>query len=246
MLLGIRSSPYHRRDNPLMPGERDLTVFCRLEPIEYDQAWELQKKVWSQRVEGRVDDALIVLEHPPTLTVGMSGKLQNLLVTKEELAKRGIRLFFTDRGGDITYHGPGQLVAYPIIDLTGWQKDVHRYVHNLEEVVVRTLADFSILAGRHDEYVGVWVDNEKIAAIGVRVRKWVTMHGLALNVNPILEHFSLIHPCGIVDKGVTSIARILCRDVPMEVVATRMVDHFAEVFGLTVEWGSFDSLEEDI
>lgn len=224
----------------------NLTVFSKLEPVEYGQALELQKRLWSKRVEGKAGDALILLEHPPTLTVGMSGKLQNLLVTKEELARRGIPLFYTDRGGDITYHGPGQLVAYPIIDLAGRQKDVHRYVHDLEEVVIRTLADFSILAARHDKYVGVWVGDEKIAAIGVRVRRWVTMHGLALNVSPVLEHFSLIHPCGIVDKGVTSIARILSREVSMEAVATRIVEHFVEVFGVTVVWGSFDSLKEDV
>jgi len=219
-----------------------LCVLYWLGQIEYGEAYDIQRKLWSQKMDGQTADALLLLEHPPTFTIGKSGKLENLLLSKEELAKQGISLFFTDRGGDITYHGPGQLVAYPIIDLKNRGKDIHRYVHNLEEVVIRTLADFSIEARRDGKNVGVWVGNDSIAAIGVSVRKWVAMHGLALNVNPTLEHFSLVNPCGLLDKGVTSIAQLLSRDVPMEAVIKGLVDHFAEVFDAHMEWESVGSL----
>ncbi len=225
--------------------ERVLSVFRWLEPIEYREAYERQKRLWSLRLSGEMPDILLLLEHPPTFTIGKSGKLENLLLTKEELAQRGISLFFTDRGGDITYHGPGQLVAYPIIDLRSWDKDIHRYIRNLEEVVIRTLADFSIVAGRDEKHVGVWVGLEKIAAIGVGVRKWVTMHGLALNVNPSLEHFALINPCGILDRGVTSMTRLLGHKVPIEDVAERLAGRFAQVFSVRLESGPVNSLRWD-
>ena len=196
-------------------------------------------------MNGQTADALLLLEHPPTFTIGKSGKLENLLLSKEELAKEGISLFFIDRGGDITYHGPGQLVVYPIVDLKNRGKDIHRYIHGLEEVVIRTLADLSIETRRDEKHVGVWVGNDKIASIGVRVKKWVTMHGLALNVNPSLEHFSLINPCGIPDIGITSIAKLLSRDVPMEVIVNRLVNHFSEVFDTHTEWDSSNTLRGD-
>ena len=180
-------------------------------------------------------DTLLLLEHPPTLTMGKSGKLENLLVPREELAARGISLFFTDRGGDITYHGPGQLVAYLVLNLAAHGKDIHRYIYNLQEVLIRTLADFSIAARRDERHVGVWVGDEKIAAIGVAVHRWVTMHGLALNVNPVMEHFRLINPCGITNKGVTSMAQLLSKDVPVRDVADTLVRHFSAVFNTTIE-----------
>ncbi len=222
-----------------------LCVLYQLGLIEYGEAYDIQKKLWSQKMDGQTADAVLLLEHPPTFTIGKSGKLGNLLLSEEELAKQGISLFFIDRGGDITYHGPGQLVAYPIIDLKNRGKDIHRYIHDLEEVVIRTLADLSIEARRDGKNVGVWVGNDSIAAIGVRVRKWVTLHGLALNVNPTLEHFSFINPCGILDRGVTSIARVLSRNVPMEVVVKGLVNHFSEVFDAPIEWGSVNSLRCD-
>ena len=215
-----------------------LRVHYWHEPVDYAEAYGIQQRLWSQNVAGEIPDALLLLGHPPTFTIGKSGKLENLLIASEELARAGMRLFFTDRGGDITYHGPGQVVAYPIIDLRKRGKDVHGYVHDLEEVVIRTLADFSIEAHRDQKHVGVWVDDEKIAAIGVRIRRWVTMHGLALNVKPSLEHFSYINPCGIANRGVTSIARILSRDVPTEDVINRLVNHFSEVFAVEVEWAA--------
>jgi lipoate-protein ligase B len=214
----------------------------RLGLVEFGEAYNIQKGLLAHKLKGQNTDVLLLLQHPPTITIGKSGKLKSLLVTKEELAKQGISLFFTDRGGDITYHGPGQLVVYPIVDLRKRGKDIHRYVHDLEEVVIRTLADLSIEAGRDERNIGVWVENDKIAAIGVSVRKWVTMHGLALNVNPNLAHFSLINPCGIVDKGVTSIAKLLGRDLSLDVVSERLLARFSEVFNVKIEGGSGDLL----
>jgi len=222
-----------------------LFKLCRLELIDYAEAYDIQKRLWSQKVAGQDADVLLLLEHPPTFTIGKSGKLENLLLPREGLAGEGVSLFFTDRGGDITYHGPGQLVAYPIIDLRNRGKDIHRYIRDLEEVVIRTLADFSIAARRDEKNVGVWVGNDEIAAIGVSVRRWIAMHGLALNVNPTLKHFSFINPCGLLDRRVTSMAKVLSRDVPMEAVAKGLVDHFSEVFDTHIEWGSVSWLRCD-
>ena len=215
---------------------------CWLGTTEYGAAYDLQKKLWQARLDGRIPDTLLLLEHPPTLTLGKSGKLENLLVPGEELAARGVSLFFTDRGGDITYHGPGQLVAYPILSLAEHGKDIHQYVWNLQEVVIRTLADFSISAGRDAKHVGVWVGDEKIAAIGVAVHRWVSLHGLALNVNPDMEHFRLINPCGITDKGVTSMNRLLSRNVPVREVADALTKHFSAVFNVTADFVARESL----
>ena len=210
--------------------------------VEYGEAYNIQKKLWSQKLNGQTADAMLLLSHPPTVTIGKSGNLDNLLLAREGLAREGISLFFTDRGGDITYHGPGQLVVYPVIDLRNRGKDVHRYIHDLQEVLIRTLADLTIEARRDGKYVGVWVGNDKIAAIGVRIGRWVTTHGLALNVNTDLEHFSYINPCGILERGVTSISRVLSRNVPMDAVVSGLVRHFSEVFDTEVEWTSPDLL----
>jgi lipoate-protein ligase B len=211
---------------------------CQLGLIAYSDAYHLQRRLALQRMEGRISDMLLLLEHPPTITVGKSSKLENLLVSKERLAERGVSLFFADRGGDVTYHGPGQLIAYPIIDLRRRGKDVRRYVHDLEEVIMRTLDDFCIKAHRDETYVGVWVGERKIAAIGINVKRWVTMHGFALNLRPNREYFSLIKPCGIPDKGVTSISEVLCQDVPMEAVMQRVVACFSQVFDARIQSGS--------
>ena len=199
-------------------------------PIEYARSYNMQKNVRAQRLAGTVPDTLLLFEHTPTFTAGKSGKLDNLLIPVEELRDRGIALFFIDRGGDFTYHGPGQLVAYPIFDLKIHGKDIPKYIHNLEEVVSRTLADFAIEAGRDEKHIGVWVGKEKIAAIGVSIHRWVTMHGLALNVNTNMEHFSYINPCGITDKGVTSMERLLWCEVSLDDVAARLIEHFQHVF----------------
>ncbi|HEY90307.1 MAG TPA: lipoyl(octanoyl) transferase LipB [Dehalococcoidia bacterium] len=213
-----------------------LCVHYLRKPVEYNEAYKLQQSLWLQNLNGESPDTLLMLSHVPTFTIGKSGKLDNLLLTREELKIQGIPVYFSDRGGDITYHGPGQLVAYPIMDLRKQGKDIHRYIYALQEVLIQTLDDFSIEAKRDDEHVGVWAGDEKIAAIGVRVKKWITMHGIALNVNPIMEHFSFINPCGITDKGVTSITGILGHDVPFDDVVERMVERFAAVFDVKIEW----------
>jgi len=217
-------------------------TFYKLGLIDYEEAYDLQKRIWAGKADGMEDDILLLLEHNPTLTLGKSGKLENLLVEKEELARKKISLYFTDRGGDITFHGPGQLVAYPIVDLRRRGKDIHRYINDLEEVVIGTLADFSIDGEKDQKHVGVWVGKDKICAIGVAVHKWIAMHGLALNVNPDLNSFSIITPCGIVGRGVTSMAKLRDRAPTMEEVIARFIAHFSQVFSLTMEQGIIDQL----
>jgi lipoate-protein ligase B len=215
-----------------------LCLIYHLGLIEYSKAYRLQRELLRQRFDGEIKDTILLLEHPPTITIGKSGKLGNVLISQAQLSRESISLFFTDRGGDVTYHGPGQLVAYPIIDLSNRGRDVHRYVHELEEVVIRMLNDFSIEAHRDDSHAGVWVDGEEIAAIGLSIRRWVTMHGIALNVNPNLEHFSLINPCGFSDRKVTSIYKLLSHDVPIEKAMDRLITHFSDVFNFHMEWDS--------
>ena len=200
--------------------------------MEYHKAWELQRRLHGQRVEGTISDTLLLLEHPPTITVGKSGNLDNVLISRWRLARQGISLFFIDRGGDVTYHGPGQLVGYPIIDLKERGKDLHRYVRNLEEVIIRTLKYFSIAAERDESHPGVWVDGEEIAAIGLNVRRWVSMHGFALNISPNLDHFSFINPCGFSDRKATSMSKILGFEMPMGQVKERLTFHFGKVFDI--------------
>ena len=158
-----------------------LCTIYQLGLIEYSLAYRLQRELLCQRANDEITDTLILLEHPPAITIGKSGKLENVLVSQQQLAKEGISLFFIDRGGDVTYHGPGQLVAYPIIDLKKRGRDVHKYVRDLEELIIRTLSDFGINACRDRNHAGVWVEDKEIAAIGLRIRRWVSMHGFALN-----------------------------------------------------------------
>jgi lipoate-protein ligase B len=197
--------------------------------VEYGTAFHVQKKLHQQRVKGEIGDTLLLLEHPPTITVGKAGSIDNILVRRETLHQKGISLYFTDRGGDVTYHGPGQLVGYPILDLSSRGGDLKRYVRDLEEVLIRTLENFSIKASRHPQHVGVWIGNKKIAAIGLSIKDWVTMHGFALNVSSNLEHFSLINGCGLKDRKTTSMTEILNFQFQMEEVVERLLIHFAEV-----------------
>lgn len=215
-----------------------LCTVYHLGVVEYNEAYQLQQRLLYSRLDGKIKDTLLLLQHPPVVTIGKSGKLENIIVSPAELVKQGISLVFADRGGDVTYHGLGQLVAYPIIDLRERGKDIHRYVHDLEEVIIRTVSDFSIDAGRDDGHAGVWVKNEELASIGIRIRKWITMHGLALNIRPRLEHFSLINPCGFRNRKATSISKLLSKDIPMETVIQRLITHFSEVFSARMERGS--------
>ena len=215
-----------------------LFIVYQLGLIDYRKAYYLQRDLHRQRFDGEITDTLLLLEHPPTITIGKSGKLENVLASQAQLAKQGVSLFFVDRGGDVTYHGPGQLVAYPIIDLRKRGRDAHKYLHDLEEVIVRTLNDFSIKSGRDSNHAGVWVRGEEIAAIGLSVRKWISMHGFALNVNTDLERFSLINPCGFSNRKATSISHLLCQGIPMEAVTERLIAHFSEVFDAHMELGT--------
>jgi lipoyl(octanoyl) transferase len=206
----------------------------RLGLVPYDEALALQKELVEQRKAQRIPDQLLLLQHPPVITLGVKTRedRSHVLATPDELAREGVSVFETGRGGDVTFHGPGQLVGYPILDLNPDRRDVHKYVRDLEEVLIKVAATFGIAAGRQDGLTGVWVGNEKLAAIGVRIARWVTSHGFALNVATDLRHFDLIVPCGIHDKGVTSLERLLSRSIPMPAVETAVVDAFASVFGV--------------
>lgn len=215
------------------------TVY-QLGRIGYREAYYLQMQLQQQRVNGYIGDTLLILEHPPTITIGKSGKLLNILVSQGRLLSDGVHIFWTDRGGDVTYHGPGQLVGYPIINLKDRGKDIRRYVHDIEEVIIRTLSGFGIRGCRNRSHPGVWVRNKQIAAIGLKIKTWVSMHGFALNVNTDLEKFSLINPCGLSEIKVTSCSRLLSHEVSMEEVATVLLAHFSEVFNVQIEIGSSD------
>jgi lipoate-protein ligase B len=198
--------------------------------VEFGKAWELQKKLHALRLRREIPDVLLLLEHPPTLTVGKSGSPKNVLAPADKLVEMGISLFFIERGGDVTYHGPGQMVAYPIIDLRKRGKDIYRFVADLEEVMIRTVRDFSLEAGRDPGHRGVWVGEKELGAIGISVRRWITMHGLALNVTTNLEHFALINPCGFTDRQATSMAACLSTHVSLESVRERTLVRFSDVF----------------
>jgi lipoyl(octanoyl) transferase len=206
----------------------------RLGTLGYQEGLDLQKQLVDERKAGLIADQLLLLQHPAVVTLGVKSRndRSHVLATPEALAAAGVGLFETGRGGDVTYHGPGQLVGYPIIDLKPDRCDVHRYVRDLEDVLIRAVGSFGISATRVPGLTGIWVGDAKLAAIGVRISRWVTSHGFALNVNTDLSQFDLIVPCGITGKGVTSMAKLLSRLVPMPEVEDAIVLAFAEVFGV--------------
>jgi lipoyl(octanoyl) transferase len=213
-----------------------ITV-CRLGLSDYREVWDTQKTLFEKRMNQQSGDRLILCEHPHTYTIGRDGVStapRHLLLTKEQLNERGIALFEIDRGGDITYHGPGQLVGYPILDLNDYYRDVHRYLRDLEEVIIRTLKNVGIDGKRFPPHTGVWVDTaqgqKKICAIGVKVSRWITMHGFALNVNTDLNYFSGMVPCGIEHFGVTSIRELTDSDCTMRDVENHVINQFSQVF----------------
>lgn len=208
---------------------------AQLGRVEYLEAWDLQQGLAQARQAGAIPDVLLLLEHPPTYTIGRSGRQQDVLLTEDELARRGIAVYEVDRGGEVTYHGPGQMIGYPILDLQAQGRDVHRYLRGLEEVLIQALADLGIASDRWPGYTGVWVGQEKIAAIGVHISRWVTWHGFALNLNTDLSYFDHIIPCGIPDKGVTSVARLLGRPVSWNDFARAVLNHFSQQFHLTLQ-----------
>jgi lipoyl(octanoyl) transferase len=213
------------------PCERVLRVryFGRL---PYREAWAMQRELVARRQRDEIDDQLLLLEHDPVVTLGRDGGAESLLCAPDALAARGVELVESDRGGNATYHGPGQVVAYPILDLRPDRKDLHRLVKDLEQVMVDTCADYGVTAAPLAGAPGVWLrdPDRKIGAIGVRVGRWVTHHGVALNVNTDLRAFDVIVPCGIADKGVTSLERELGRRIPLAEVMERMAGHFARRF----------------
>lgn len=200
----------------------------------YADAWELQRKLFDLRHFGMIGDVLVFTEHEHVYTLGKGADQDHLLATEEELSRGGTEVFRIDRGGDVTYHGPGQVVGYPILDLSQYKTDLHWYLRCLEEMIILALEEFDIDAGREEGMTGVWVKGEKIAAIGVKVSRWVTMHGFALNVNTDLERFGRIIPCGIFHKGVTSMTRILGKDVDLKDVHRSLANAFTAVFGRPV------------
>ena len=205
----------------------------RLGVVPYADGLALQRAVVEERQHNRVDDVLLLVEHPHVLTLGVRGDggRRHILASLDQLAQRGIDIHETGRGGDITYHGPGQIVGYPILDLRPDRCDVHRYVRDLEEVLILAAADYGITAHRVPGLTGAWVGGEKLAAIGVRIARWVTSHGFAMNVSTDLDCFHLIVPCGLADRGVTSLERLLGRPVAREEVEDRLISHFCAVFG---------------
>jgi lipoyl(octanoyl) transferase len=204
----------------------------RLGRMPYAEALAMQRELVEERRAGRIGDVLLLVEHPHVLTLGVRGDggRSHILAPAERLTALDVAVHEAGRGGDITYHGPGQIVGYPIIDLKPDRCDVHRYVRDLEEVLIRVAADYGIEAGRVGGLTGVWVDGEKLAAIGVRIARWITSHGFALNVSTDLDFFKLIVPCGIVDRGVTSLATLLGQTLEVRDVEDHVIDHFAEVF----------------
>jgi lipoyl(octanoyl) transferase len=208
---------------------RALAVL-RLGRIPYAHGLELQERLVVERQAGRIPDQLLLLEHDPVFTLGRNAQAANVLLPAEALRERGFEVFETGRGGDVTYHGPGQVVGYPILDLSPDRRDVHRYVRDLEEVMIRTCADYGLAASRVAGLTGTWLGDEKIGAIGVRIARWVTSHGFAFNVGIDLSAFDLIVPCGIRGRGVTSLERKLGRPVPLDDVMDRLAASFAAVF----------------
>ena len=212
-----------------MPPSSQCHIY-RLGVVEYRRAWDLQMSLARQVADGTQPNILLLLEHPPVYTIGRRGSREDVLLDDNRLSEQGITLHEVDRGGQVTYHGPGQLVAYPILDLKGWGGPV-KYVRALEQVIIKTLADFGISGGLVEGLTGVWVGDEKAAAIGVKISRGVCYHGLALNVNTDLSRFDHIIPCGIADRGVTSMEKLLGETVDMDVVAYSLVYHFGSEMG---------------
>jgi lipoyl(octanoyl) transferase len=212
-------------------------MLCHIEQlglVDYASALNLQKDKVTQRKAGAIPDTLLLLEHPHVYTLGRNARRENILMPVEWLAARGAQVLETDRGGDVTYHGPGQLVGYPILDLTQHRRDISWYMRSLEEVFIRAARDLGIEAGRSAGAPGVWVGNDKLVAMGVHLSRWVTSHGFAFNVNTDLRYFEWIVPCGLEGKGVTSLAKLLGHPVEMEAATERVVEHFGTVFGVDI------------
>lgn len=212
-----------------------LCIVEQLGTVDYAAGLALQHQRVAARKSGAIPDTLLLLEHPHVYTLGRNAHRENVLVSPAFLKSRGAEVFETDRGGDVTYHGPGQLVGYPILDLTEHRRDIAWFMRSLEEVFIRVAADYGFEAGRVAGATGVWVGNDKLVAMGVHISRWVTSHGFAFNVNTDLRYFDWIVPCGLRDHGVTSLEKLLGRRVDLAEAADCVVGHFGAVFGLQVE-----------
>jgi lipoyl(octanoyl) transferase len=221
--------------------EKPVCAAFRLGLIDYETALKLQNQLTRARMEEVTGDVLLLLQHPPVITMGKSGKVQNVLAP-QAIQEKGIKVIFTDRGGDVTYHGPGQMVIYPILNLRLHGLSVPGYVWKLEETVIRLLDRFGVKARRIEKLRGVWVENEKVAALGVHLSRWISKHGLALNVNTNLDPFDLINPCGT-GRRATSMARILGRELSMEEIETLIIQCFSDVFGVSISQEPMEKLE---
>jgi lipoyl(octanoyl) transferase len=216
---------------PPKPAEAGTLEFRRLGVVPYAEALDMQKALVEERRAGRVPDLLLLLQHPPVITLGVrSSSRSHITASDAQLGSLGIEVHETGRGGDVTYHGPGQIVGYPIIDLRPDRCDVHRYVRDLEEVMIRACADYGVTAGRIEGLSGAWVGSGKIGAVGVRISRWITSHGFAFNVSTSLRDFQLIVPCGIADRGVTSLEKETGRALSIDEVEERIMHRFAQVF----------------
>jgi lipoate-protein ligase B len=213
-----------------------ITLYVELPLTEYQEAWELQQAIVKAKMEGRLpNDVILVLEHPPVYTLGRRGGLENLCVSRAKLAQEGIDVVQIERGGDITYHGPGQLVAYPLLDIRRARLSVMDLVASLEEVMINTASVFGVEAGRNPLNRGVWIDRAKLGSIGIAVRKDITFHGMALNINLDLTHFSWINPCGLKDTGMTSLKEAAGKTIDMQAARNAVRKNMQTVFGLELE-----------
>jgi len=201
---------------------------------DYRKSWDLQKRLFEQVAKRKSDQYLIITEHEPVITIGKTGSKSNLLAEKDYLTQKKIDVVDIDRGGDITFHGPGQIVGYPILDLALFKKDIHWYLRALEDVIIKVLAEYNITAIRDKKLTGVWVNNKKICALGIKTSSWITMHGFALNVQTNLDYFDLIVPCGINDKGVTSISEQVGNSIEQNDVINKLIIHFQNVFNVAI------------
>ena len=222
------------------PASPEPSQPCRYEDlgrISFSRAWDIQRDLVARRKSGEIADQLLLVEHPHVITLGRNAKVQNILAAEARLAELKVDVRETDRGGDVTYHGPGQIVAYPIVDLGQWKRDITAYVRALELVMLNTVSDFGVEAERVAGCTGVWHRGAKLGSIGVHISRWVTSHGLALNLSTDLDYFDLIVPCGI-SKPVTSLERLRGRRLPREDVKARLVWHFGQVFSRDMQPGS--------
>jgi lipoyl(octanoyl) transferase len=206
--------------------------------IKYEESLRLQEKLFDLRLKDLIDDTILLLEHSPVITLGIRGKEKNILIPKETLNENKIKVFKINRGGDVTYHCPGQLVGYLIFDLKNHNKSIKNFVWKIEEAIIRFLRNEYNIESYRDikKYTGIWVNNDKITALGLNVRKWITTHGFSLNINPYLENFKLINPCGIIDRGITSLEKLMVQKLDFDDATRKLSKYFCEIFNLCPEY----------